>query len=68
MLGSVFVTGKVRSFMILINKHRPPGKSCYDERNSSKQKPGTTEGCIGHIVKLLLLMLSKDSQFLFLEQ
>lgn len=54
--------------MILINKHEPPEKSYYDERNSSKQKPGMTEGCIGHIAKLLLLMLSKDSQFLFLEQ
>ena len=54
--------------MILINKHRPPRKSCYDERNSSKQKIGMTEGCIGHILKLLLLVLSKDSQLLFLEQ
>lgn len=66
--GSAFVTGKVRSFMNLINKHRPPRKSCYDERNRSKWKPGMTEGRVGHILKLLLLMLSKDSQLLFLEQ
>ena len=54
--------------MNLINKHRPPRKSCYDERNHSKRKPGMTEGRVAHILKLLLLMLSKDSQLLFLEQ
>lgn len=66
--GSAFVTGKVRSFMNLINKRRPPRKSLYDERNHSKWKPGMTEGRVAHILKLLLLMLSKDSQLLFLEQ